>query len=148
MAAVSIGLASSENALPMRTRLHHKLALALVSHKYPATQVRLDQTNLPGLTSCGQRLLKIEGISAELGAVLPSSKAPQKFGNASQKRHAKMPARSRVVALQTFRHSQVGDHCFIHFSRPFTSCFCSLPASWVRLARNNSNPNRKASWKV
>lgn len=34
----------------------------------------------------------------------------------------------------TFRYSQVGDHCFIHFSRLFTSCFLSLPAARVRLA--------------
>ena len=38
-AGVSIGVASSEDASPMLTRLHQKLALALVSHKCPSTKV-------------------------------------------------------------------------------------------------------------
>lgn len=52
----------------------------------------------------------------------------------AKKRHAKRPAGSRVVKTLTFRHSQVGDHCFIHFSRLFTSCFSPLPTARVRLA--------------
>lgn len=39
-----------------------------------------------------------------------------------------MPARSCVAAPLTFRHSQVGDHCFIHFSRLSTSCFFVAPS--------------------
>lgn len=65
MAAVSIGVASSENALPMPTRLHQKLAFGIGEPQIPkCLSAGLTKHILPGLVPYGQNVVKIEGIIA------------------------------------------------------------------------------------
>lgn len=101
MAAVSTGVASSENASPMPTRLHQKTGFGISEPQIPKFKCRLDQTYSarPGLIRPGRREDRGQRcrctVSMNLALCCQVSKAPQKFGNTSQKA-ACQDARSKL----------------------------------------------------